>query len=220
MHQPVTTPRAPLPVLRAAMFAVVGTVLGASAHHLLGEGPVPWARGGAAAAVLFGLGLAGTRRPRRLVTVAVCSVVAQCGLHLWLTLTPRTRHTPATAALHARHHGGQVHDVHVAWHERLHGSMAMTVAHALVALLVAVLLHRADLACWTLAHGVTAVLEALRARLASARPAAVGRLSAAEALGRPVVLPAGGGGLRAVGPVLAHAVVRRGPPATRTALVN
>ncbi|MEU2284493.1 hypothetical protein ABZ614_21540 [Streptomyces sp. NPDC013178] len=220
MHQPVTTPRAPLPVLRAAVFAVVGTVLGASAHHLLGEGPVPWARGGAAAAVLFGLGLAGTRRPRRLVTVAVCSVVAQCGLHLWLTFTTRPAHTPATAGLPAWHHGGQVHDVHLAWQERLHGSMAMTAAHALVAVLVAVLLHRADVACWTLAHGVTAVLDALRTRLAAARPPAVGRLSAAEALGLPVVLPAGGGGPPAVGPVLAHAVVRRGPPATRPALVN
>ncbi|MEV6180283.1 hypothetical protein [Streptomyces sp. NPDC052015] len=40
-----------------------------SAQHLLAEGPVPWARGGAAAVVLFALGLAGTRRPRRLVTV-------------------------------------------------------------------------------------------------------------------------------------------------------
>lgn len=218
MHQSVTTPHAPVPVLRAAVFAVVGTVLGMTAHHLLGEGPVPWAPGAAAAVVLFGLGLAGTRRPRRAVTVVVGSVAAQCALHLWLRLTAHPR--PTTAARHVHQHGGHVHDVPPAWHERLHGSVAMTVAHALVSVLVAALLHRADEACWAPAHGVTATLEALRTRLAAVRLLAAVRSPAAAALGPEVVLPSGNGRLPAIGPVLAHAVVRRGPPPARTARVD
>jgi hypothetical protein len=59
-----TTHHAPLPVLRAAVFALVGTVLGVSAHHLVAEGPVPWRQSGPAAAVLFAVGLVGARRPR------------------------------------------------------------------------------------------------------------------------------------------------------------
>ncbi|MFD3617483.1 hypothetical protein ACFWWT_20025 [Streptomyces sp. NPDC058676] len=217
MHQPVTTPHAPLPVLRAAVFAVVGTLLGVSAHHLLAEGPVPWAQGGAAAAVLFGLGLLGTRRPRHLATVAACSVVAQSGLHVWLTLTAHA--APHRAAAATRHHGGQVHGAHSAWHERLHDSLAMTVAHALVAVLVAVLLHRADMACWTLAQGVTGALDAVRARLAAARmlltpPWAPGWINL------PELVPAEDDRRAATGPVLAHVVVRRGPPATTPAFVN
>src|SRR4051795_7964788 len=81
-----TATRAPLPVRRAAVFAVVGTVLGISAHHLLAEGPVPWRQGAAATAVLFAVGLIGVQRPRSLATVVAGSVSGQSGLHLWLTL--------------------------------------------------------------------------------------------------------------------------------------
>lgn len=216
MDQPDPTHRAPLPVLRAAVFAVVGTVPGVSAHHLLAEGPVPWTQGATAAAVLFGLGLVGTRRPRGLASVVACSVAGQSGLHLWLTLTAHARHPAATAA---HHHGGQPHDAHAAWHERLHDSVAMTVAHALVAVLVAVLLHRADAACWTLARGMSSALDAVRANVAGARmlftrPTVPGRL------GLPVLVPVDDERPSALGPVLAHALVRRGPPSTRSHLVH
>ncbi|WP_239157580.1 hypothetical protein [Streptomyces sp. SID13726] len=211
MHSSVTTTRAPLPVPRAAVFAVVGTVLGVSAHHLLAEGPVPWRQGAAAAAVLFAVGLVGAQRPRSLAAVVACSVAGQSGLHLWLSLTA---HTPA---LHR--HGGQPHGAHLAWHERLHGSLAMTAAHAVAATLVAVLLHRADAACWTVARGVTAALDAVRARLAAARllfarPTAPARTASVTAVPvydeRPLTAR----------PLLAHAVVRRGPPAAGTALAH
>ncbi|MFF8974210.1 hypothetical protein [Streptomyces sp. NPDC014995] len=225
MHQPVTTPRAPLPVLRAAVFAVVGTVLGMSAHHLLAEGPVPWAPGTAAAVVLFGLGLAGTRRPRRLVTVVVFGVVAQYALHLWLTSTARPRPTTATSS---HPHGGHVHDAVGVLdvptgrpgHGHVHDSLAMTVAHALVAVLVAVLLHRADAACWTLTHGVTAALHALRTRLAAVRRPASGQPAVCRERKPPRPLTAEGDGPPAAGPVLAHTVVRRGPPPAPNARVD
>lgn len=208
MHRSVTTTRAPLPVLRAAVFAVVGTVLGVSAHHLLSEGPVPWTRGAAAAAVLFAVGLVGVQRPRSLATVVACSVAGQSGLHLWLTVTA---HASAS-----RHPGGHLHGTRPAWHESPHGSLAMTVAHALVAALVAVLLHRADAACWTVARGVTAALDAVRPRLAAAlvlfaRPASPAPTAAVAVVPIRDERPLTGRLL------LAHAVVRRGPPAASAA---
>lgn len=98
-------------------------------------------------------------------------------------------------------------------------SVAMAAAHALAAVLVAILLHRADAACWTLARGVAAVLDAARAHVATARalftrPRTVGRLWP------PVPVPAETGWSAATGPVLAYAVVRRGPPASGSADVN
>ncbi|MFI1701630.1 hypothetical protein [Streptomyces bobili] len=210
MHQALTTPRPPLPVLRAAVFAVVGTVLGTGAHQLLAERPVPWARGATAAAVLFGLGLAGVRRPQRSVTVVVVSVLAQSGLHQWLT---RTGHPPVSPAAHVH----DPHGTHAAWSDRLHDSLAMTAAHALVAVVAAVLLHRADRACWALAHGLTAAVDAVRARL---------RLGASRHAGSPglggpaAVVPQEGDRPPAFGPLLAYELVRRGPPRTRFAVVN
>lgn len=208
MHLPTPTTRAPLPVLRAAVFAVVGTVLGVGAHRLLAEGPVPWSRSAAAAAVLFAVGLVGVQRPRGLATVVACSVAGQSGLHLWLTLT---------AAAH--HHGGHLPDGPPAWHERPHGSLLMTAAHALVATLVAVLLHRADAAFWSVARGVTATREAVRALLAATR-LRLTRPAPPAPTAATVVLPEYGERPLTARPLLAHAVVRRGPPATSAALVH
>ncbi|MFI0537503.1 hypothetical protein RKD19_001866 [Streptomyces canus] len=208
MHLPTPTTRAPLPVLRAAVFAVVGMVLGVGAHHLLAEGPVPWEQGAAATAVLFAVGLIGVQRPRSLTTVVACSVAGQSGLHLWLTLTAA-----------ARHPGGHAHDVHPAWHERVHGSLVMTAAHLLVAALVAVLLHRADTVCWRVARGVTAALDAVRERLAATRPLFARPVSPAPGAAVTVV-PAHDERPLSARPLLAHAVVRRGPPAASAALAH
>ncbi|MFI9832275.1 hypothetical protein ACIHIX_31850 [Streptomyces sp. NPDC051913] len=208
MNPHVVNRRAPLPVLRAAVFAVVGSVLGVSAHHLLGAESVPWARGATVAAGLFGLGLVGVRRPRHVGTVVVCSVAGQSGLHLWLTLTA---HTPRA---HVHHHGHTM-----VREEPLHGSVAMTAAHALVAVLVAVLLHRADVACWTLARGVDTVLGSVRGHVAAAR-ALFTRPQPAGRLGVPVPCTAEDARTAPTGTVLAYAVVRRGPPRGRAALVT
>jgi hypothetical protein len=175
--------------------------------------------------VLFGLGLAGTRRPRSLATVAVGSVAAQSGLHLWLTLTTPSRYATATAAvahLHGAHggHGGHTHDVHAAWYERLHDSAAMSATHALIAVLVAVLLHRADTACWTLTRGAATALSSVRAHLAATRALVAGRPTAPRGTRLPVLVPSEGERPSVMGPVLAHAVVRRGPPPESAVLVS
>ncbi|MGX1267779.1 hypothetical protein [Streptomyces phaeoluteigriseus] len=210
MHRSLTTPCPPLPALRAAVFAVVGTVLGTGAHQLLDERPVPWAQGATAAAVLFGLGLAGARRPRRPATVVVVSVLAQSGLHQWLTYTGHPR---ASTAAHVH----DPHGTHAFWSGRPHDSLAMTAAHALVAVGAAVLLQRADTACWALARGLTAALDAVRARLLLGAT----RRAGPSGLGVPVaVVAAEGDRLPAFGPVLAHALVRRGPPRTRSVVAD
>lgn len=208
MHQPATHRSAPLPVLRAAVFAVVGTVLGVSAHHLAAEGAVPWAQGSAVAAALFGLGLVGVRRPRHVATVVAVSVVGQSGLHLWLTLGAHARPP-------AHQHGHHMQGAHTGSYD----SVAMAAAHALAAVLVAVLLHRADAACWTLARGVAAVLDAARAHVAAVRTLLT-RPGTGVRLWPPVPVPAETGRSAATGPVLAYAVVRRGPPASGWAEVN
>ncbi|MEU6380750.1 hypothetical protein [Streptomyces sp. NPDC046909] len=209
MPRPAPHRPAPLPVLRAAVFAVVGAVLGVSVHHLAAEGAVPWARGSAVAVGLFGLGLVGVRRPRHVGTVVAWSVAGQSGLHLWLTLSAHPRPP-------AHHHAAHLHGAHAGSYD----SAAMTAGHALVAVLVAVLLHRADAACWTLARGMTAVLDAVRAQVAAARALFRRPRTSARRLGRPVLPRADGTRPTAAVPLLAHAVVRRGPPSSRSALVN
>lgn len=209
-----TTHSAPLPVFRAAVFAVVGTVLGVSAHHLVAEGPTPWRSSVAAAALLFAVGLAGTRRPRSLATVVVTSAAAQTGLHVWLSAAHARQ--PVTMVMPAHAHAMPAHG---AWPERLHDSAAMTALHAVAAVLVAVLLHRADAACWSLARGLTGVVDAVRTRIATVRallagrPVPTGRGSRVRRPHRTEPPP-----LR--GALLADVVVRRGPPPAWLALAN
>ncbi len=211
-----TTHSAPLPVFRAAVFAVVGTVLGVGAHHLVAGGPAPWRPGIAAAGLLFAVGLAGTRRPRSLAAVVVTCAAAQTGLHLWLSAA----HSRPTAALVMTmpEHAHPATTAHGVWQERLHDSGAMTVLHAVAAVLVAVLLHRADAACWSLARGLTGAVDAVRTRLATvrallARPTPVTHRVRVR-LPRWTRLPPLHGAL------LADAVVRRGPPPAWPALAN
>ncbi|MGW0820302.1 hypothetical protein [Streptomyces sp. NPDC002845] len=190
-----TSPPAPLPVLRAAVFAGVGTVLGLSAHHLAAPGPVPWRHAVVAAGLFLTVGLAGARRPRRPATVVATCGAAQAGLHLWLTASAR----PSAHAQHA-----------MAGHEP---PPAMTALHAVAAVLVAVLLHRADVACWSLSRGLTSAAEAVRARLATAWTLLGGRPALTVRWVRGPVRRAEEPPLK--GTLLAYVVVRRGPPGAR-----
>ncbi|WP_329264717.1 hypothetical protein OG223_51620 [Streptomyces sp. NBC_01478] len=209
-----TTHRAPLPVLRAAVFAAVGTVLGVSAHHLIAEGSAPWRQSAWAAFVLFGIGLAGARRPRTLGAVTATSATAQVGLHLWLS-TAHAHTTMPTMTMDAHHPMG----AHGAWHERLHGSLAMTAVHAVAAVLVAVLLHRADAACWSLARGLTVVVDGVRARIATVWALLSDRLAPAQGE-LPTLARAWMERPPPQGALLADVVVRRGPPPAGFVLAN
>lgn len=213
-----TTRRAPLPVLRAAVFAAVGTTLGVSAHHLIAEGPAPWRQSAWATAVLFGIGLAGARRPRTLGAVMATSAAAQAGMHLWLSSAHA--HTAApTVGMPMPTHDHHIMDTHGAWHERMHGSLAMTAVHAVAAVLVAVLLHRADAACWSLARGLTAAVAAVRARIATVW-ALLNKRPAPSKGGVPTLALEWIGRPPPQGTVLADVVVRRGPPPAGFVLAN
>ncbi|MFE9029040.1 hypothetical protein ACFYOA_22745 [Streptomyces iakyrus] len=204
-----TTHPAPLPVLRAAVFALVGTVLGVSAHHLVAEGPMPWRQSVLAAAVLFGTGLVGVRRPRPLLAVVTACGAAQAALHLWL-MAEHPDVSPSMAMSGHMHHAV---DAHTAWHDRVHDSLAMTAVHAVAAVVVAVLLHRADAACWSLARGVTAAVERARARIATAWMLLTERTMTPAETRLPTLVRVRLERPSPAGAVLADVVVRRGPPA-------
>jgi hypothetical protein len=207
MLLPTPAHRAPLPVLRAAVFAVVGTVLGVSAHHLVADGPAPWRQSAAAAVVLFAVGLAGTRRPRSLATVVATCGAAQVGLHQWLTATGSAHHSAMGVSGHDRH-GMSPPD-----------SLTMTAVHAAAAFLVAVLLHRADAACWLLTRGLAEAVGSVRARIATERAVRGDRPAAWEA-GLPAPVRSWLERPPPEGTVLADVVVRRGPPRAGVALVH
>ncbi|MHC5903093.1 hypothetical protein ACVNF4_04145 [Streptomyces sp. S6] len=136
------------------------------------------------AITLFLLGLLGVRRPRSLPVVAFTCVLAQSALHQWLSV----------GHMHHTHH-----------------SPTMLLAHALAALLVAVLLQRADSVFWRLA-------QELRERT-SAVGALVGFTpnspSTPTCSLRTTELPRRAGGV-----VLAHTLSRRGPPGNRSVYAN
>ncbi|MEU6227728.1 hypothetical protein [Streptomyces sp. NPDC047042] len=211
-----TTRSAPLPVFRAAVFAVVGTVLGVSAHHLVAEGPAPWRSGVAAAVLLFVVGLAGARRPRSLAVVVVTSAVAQTGLHVWLSAAHARQ--LADTGMDMGTHAHLAMPAHGTWPARLHDSAAMTALHALAAVLVAVLLHRADAACWSLARGLTGAVDTVRARIATVRALLDGVPVPARRRSRVRRPRRTEPPLRGV--LLADVVVRRGPPSAWPALAN
>lgn len=191
--------RTPLPALRAVLFAAVGTALGTSAHHLTSSTPLSAWRVALGAAALLTIGTLGVRRPRSLLAMAPTCAAAQAGLHLWLTTGQEHSADLGTMPMaHAHETAPQV----------AHGSWQMTAGHTLAALLVAVLLQRADAACWALARGFTSGLRARTATVAallSGRPAPnLPRVRAGSGYEAPLLHP---GGTR-----LADVVVRRGPP--------
>ncbi|MEV7682587.1 hypothetical protein AB0O64_29160 [Streptomyces sp. NPDC088341] len=220
----------PVALARAAVFTVTGVVLAVTGHHVVSGDPVPWRAVPPAAAALFLLALPAlsTTRPRRqpsprsrsrswplsLPAVIAATGAAQLALHLWLARNAahRTPGPQGTPGAHAVGHGtvghGAAHGTHEAWHAGRHG-LAMTAAHILAALLVAWCLQRADAACLAVGERLGGVLGDLFVRLVRRVP--------------PRLFPSAPRVLRAVGTraqppprdclVLAHAVVRRGPPA-------
>ncbi|MGW6746283.1 hypothetical protein ACWGDX_37060 [Streptomyces sp. NPDC055025] len=233
--------RAPVALARAAVFTVTGVVLAVTGHHVVSGDPVPWRAVPPAAAALFLLALPAvtTPRPRRrpsprsrsrswplsLPVVIAATGAAQLALHLWLAraaarTTPgphSTSGSQGTPGAYAAYHGsighgavghGAAHGTHEMWHAERHG-LAMTAAHILAALLVAWCLQRADAACLAVGERLGGVLGDMFVRLVRRVPTRL--------------FPSVPRVLRAVGtraqppprdcPVLAHAVVRRGPPA-------
>ncbi|WP_405961262.1 hypothetical protein OG235_37000 [Streptomyces sp. NBC_00024] len=194
--------------MRAAAFALVGSVLAALGHHAVAEGSVPWRLVTAFAVGQFVIVWPFVRRRLSLPVVVVCTLVAQGALHLTLTLASGTG-DPGGA--HTGHHMGggaavPVEDRHL-WP---HTSTAMTFAHVVAALAAGWLLQRADAAltaALTATRSAGRVGAAVLARLVSQFDAVAVPTLATVRLTGCFATPAAARTLP-----LEHALVRRGPP--------
>ncbi|CAM5704411.1 hypothetical protein SALBM135S_07616 [Streptomyces alboniger] len=194
----------PVAAARAAVFTVTSAGLASTAHHLASGAPVPWRIVSFAAVLLFAVALPAARTPRPFPAVVTATGAAQAALHL--VLARATEHHPAAAShpSHAMTAGGTSGGAHAAWHAGHHG-VSMTVAHLVGALLVAWCLRHADTACTALGERLGEVLVGFFVLLAP-----TGLLLAVPQVVRPVRARAHSPPVVSV--VLAHVVVRRGPP--------
>ncbi|MGI5403605.1 hypothetical protein ACQEVG_29965 [Streptomyces sp. CA-135486] len=186
---------------RAGVFAVASAGLAGAGHHVASGEPVAWRLLVLAAGTAFLGALPWAARPRSLAAVVSATCVAQLVLHEVLAQAGPDRHgTPhGTGHLVSGEHG--VHP----------GAAVMLLAHTLAAVAVAVLLQQAD----DQLDSLPRLLDQLAATVRATVARWLGRLrthpcpgaDATRAAARP---------RRAAGTppyaVLAHVVVRRGPP--------
>ncbi|MGB8943234.1 MAG: hypothetical protein WCD21_23810 [Streptomyces sp.] len=190
-------------VARAGIFTGTSVGLAVTAHHLASGAPVPWRAVFLAAVLLFAVVLPCARAPRLPAVIIAATGAVQGALHLWLA---RTAEHPASAS-HSPHAMGTEAPpggAHAAWHAGHHGA-SMAVAHLVAALLVAWCLQRADAACTVLGERLGEVLVGFVVRLAP-----TGLSLSVPRVVRPVRARAQSPPIATV--VLAHVVVRRGPP--------
>ncbi|MFC8824280.1 hypothetical protein ACFT9I_02860 [Streptomyces sp. NPDC057137] len=178
------------------MLAVVG-------HHLASEDPVPWLRLLVVSAAVLAVVAAGAGKARSWWPVAGATAVTQVVLHTALSSSDG----PVTVQ-HSEAHGAA--STGYAAH---HSAPMMSAAHLLAAVSVAVLMHRADRRLSNLPHDVGSWAGALAAAVATA----VGRRGLI-----PRSLPRTSSGPPPVAyrqstarTVLAHVLIRRGPPEGR-----
>ncbi|WP_207943054.1 MFS transporter [Actinomadura sp. KC345] len=188
----------------------------AIAGHVLAAGTVPaWAAVAGFCAVL-GVTLMLAGHERSLATILGGLLGGQFALHTLFTAAS----DPVYHQLHGAAHGG-VHGAAVPGGADVllpvaHGSggTAMTLAHTVAALVAAWWLRRGERSTWALARRVAAAADRpvrLLIALLTVEPAAPPRRT-------PVVTAAGA--VMAVGRVLRHQVVRRGPPPRSRALAR
>ncbi|WP_326653385.1 MULTISPECIES: hypothetical protein [unclassified Streptomyces] len=183
------------------MFALASAGLAGVGHHVSSGEPVTWRLLLAAAGAAFLGALPWAGRQRQLTVVVTGTCAAQLVLHQLLATAWSGRHgTPHTAA----HPMAGDHGLHP-------GAAVMLLAHTLAALGVAVLLHRTDDQLSALPRLVGLLATTVRERVARR----LGRWST-YAFRCPDAAPAAAGSRALAGVpvcvVLAHIVVRRGPP--------
>ncbi|WP_152773485.1 hypothetical protein [Streptomyces spongiae] len=189
---------------------MLGTVFAAVGHHAVAEGAVPWRLVGVAIVAQFAAVWPLARRHYTPTATIAFTLATQGVLHL--ALSSADGDPPAVAPWHATHAGhlaAAAGDGHV-WH---HAGAAMTTVHAVTALVMALLLNRAD-------ARMSAALGTLRT-LAGAVGTALAQVLSRPVAGTGPLLPTLPGrrpgaffevALRAREEALEHVVVRRGPP--------
>ncbi|TYB49584.1 hypothetical protein [Actinomadura chibensis] len=228
------SPRPPHPgfrTARAVVFATVCVVLATSGHVLASGAPVPVWTAGAGFCAVLGVTLMLAGHERSLPTILGGLLGGQFALHTLFTAAT-TAAGPVQRSAAVPHdpamHGPGAYDpvtpgsaLHATGADVLtpvaHGSggIAMTLAHTIAALAAAWWLRRGERAAWALARRVAGAadrpIRLLLALLAVAARPAAGPPRAARAVPAADAAPA-------VGRVLRHQVVRRGPPPRSRAL--
>jgi len=210
---------------RAVVFATVCVTLAVLGHVLAGGDAVPGWAGMTGFGAVLGVTLMLAGHERSLATILGGLLGGQFALHaLFTQAAPATHHTPAMAhhSPAMAHHSPAMHGAMSSGADALaapaaHGAadgLVMTLAHCVAALVAAWWLRRGERAAWTMARRVAAAADRpVRLLLAL--------LTVEKAVPpRPVpVAPAPVAGT-AVGRVLRHQVVRRGPPPRSRALAR
>ncbi|MFI2369777.1 hypothetical protein [Streptomyces sp. NPDC018833] len=202
----MTNARSPMRALRAALFAAVAVILAAIGHLSRSAHDVPASGLFAALGVTAVAGWCAAGRRRGACSIGAGLLAVQGTLHLLFSGAGRTPSTPTSALTPAPHHHAR--------HEQY--DTAQTAVETFDTGMLAVhLLAAAGCALW-LAHGEAAFFRLARAALAFAFTPlrlllAVVRLPEPRAATSPVVEVSGVPRPGVV--VLAHTVIRRGPPA-------
>ncbi|MFC8076819.1 hypothetical protein ACFUN8_14950 [Streptomyces sp. NPDC057307] len=185
------------------MFTGTSAVLAAVGHHLASEDPVPWLRLLVASAVVLAIVSAGAGKARSWWPVAGATAVTQVVLHTALS---------SSGGPAAVHHG-ETHGAASAGYAAHHSATTMSAAHLLAAGCVAVLMHRADRRLSDVPHDVGGWAGSLVAAVATA----VGRRGLTpRSLPRPSSGPPPVPYRQSTArTVLAHVLIRRGPPEGR-----
>ncbi|MFE7974490.1 hypothetical protein [Streptomyces shenzhenensis] len=233
--------------LSAAVFAAVCVVTTALGHALMSGDPLPWWALGVAFAGTASAGWWLTGRERGPVTVIGVTTVAQGLLHLLFDLAHEMVHGTAPAAeaesasgmdhammfsqsgmaVHMDHSGADMTMAHSGTAATSHvlpmlsaaahqGAAAMFLAHLLAAVVCGVWLWRGETAVYRLGRALAVALFAplRRVRRLLGRPVPDRR----SLTGRPA--PDAAPASPTASAVLRHAVVRRGPPRERSAVLR
>jgi hypothetical protein len=198
---------------RAVVFAAVCVTLATLGHDLAGGVAVPVWAGMTGFAAVLGVTLVLAGHERSLATILGGLLGGQFALHTLFTaaIGPAAHHMPETHAVMA---DGMVADVPA---PAAHGGngLVMTLAHCVAALVAAWWLRRGEQAAWSLARRVAALADRpvrLLLALLAVEPA--------EPPARPRRAATPAAAVTAVGRVLRHQVVRRGPPPRSRALAH
>ncbi|MEU9303526.1 hypothetical protein [Streptomyces sp. NPDC048269] len=217
---------APMRATRAAMFAAVGTALGAVGHaHISGTG-IPLTGLLGAFGMTAGLAWLAAGRRRGPVGIAAAVLAVQAVLHLVFSGSRTAAPEPGAMPLSGHHDmpgmemGAGAGTAGMAGMAPMadmagagHGVAGMIAAHVLAGLFCAAWLARGEAAVFRLARTVGAV--ALHAARPLSRALALLRARVVPPTAPAAVRPPSVRPRRLRGAVHAHAVVRRGPPADR-----
>ena len=188
----------PVAAARAGLFSLLGTAVAATVHHLAFDSSPSWTVRGLAAVVLFGAALPGAGQDKPLVRQLVLAAGAQAAVGYWFVRADDAVSVPA----------------HAVWPSSVHAGWPVVVAHVLLTVLCAVLLHGVDTCRRRVLYVAGREWENLRElmrRLVTPVRTPVDLTAAACAGWRTYAGPAPGVPFQVL---LADTVVRRGPPSS------